>query len=207
MHTTGAPYAICQQLDNGDIDRERARDVLSTWNYAPGSSPSETTPTGTLFPSPGTINDLSRALDDGLIDINFYQEVIDMIHGQDDIGYSPQVFAPKKSEIEVFAFDIGEDLQPHKTIREIPEDTVKQWETAIEECGRSIASWSQGEFQKGMRGRTEGSRDPRQWFVIVSNKEGSSLIVTPGKALIRSRQGDYEVMTVEELNETHDHIR
>jgi hypothetical protein len=75
-----SPYEILLRFDAGLLSREQLIDELSRWNYPPYESAD---PDGDYIPSnAGTEADITRALDEGIVDEELYMEIVDAIIGR-----------------------------------------------------------------------------------------------------------------------------
>lgn len=72
-----SPYEILLRFDAGLLSREQLIDELSRWDY-PTYEPAD--PDGDYTPSnAGTEADITRALDEGILDDELYMEIVDAI--------------------------------------------------------------------------------------------------------------------------------
>lgn len=70
------PYEIAQHHAAGDITREQLLDELGHWKYEPDSNPTDGYDT-LIISAPGSFEDVGRAYDDGLIDAQLYDEILE----------------------------------------------------------------------------------------------------------------------------------
>lgn len=77
----GTPYEIAQRFAVGEIDREQVIDQLARWEYAPQARTDGYD--SLLVDPPGTFDEVSKALSDGLLDDETYDAILDR---QEELG-------------------------------------------------------------------------------------------------------------------------
>lgn len=94
-----SPYEIAQRYAVGELTREQVVDELSRWAYPPVVR-TEGEWDDLLISPPGSWDDVSDALDEGLIDGAIYTEVLTRRHGELPTTYErPDLGAGVKAEV------------------------------------------------------------------------------------------------------------
>ena len=75
------PYEICERYAVGFLDRAQLVDELSRWSYSPRAHVSSELD-DVVVDEPGSIADLERALDAGLIDDELFDEIADCVEAR-----------------------------------------------------------------------------------------------------------------------------
>lgn len=70
------PYEICLRYSVNELERDELIEQLKRWDYAPSQTKEHNFFDDLRFQTPGSFDDVVRALDDGLIDDEIYDEVL-----------------------------------------------------------------------------------------------------------------------------------
>lgn len=75
-------YEICQRYSVGELTREQVLDELKRWEYVVPEPGEHDYFDDLRFDTPGSFDDVARAHDDGLIDNEIYDAVLDHVAGE-----------------------------------------------------------------------------------------------------------------------------